>query len=304
MRFDLVDLRLFVNVVEAAGITRGAERSHLASASASARIRGLEDALGTPLLVREQRGVAPTPAGLALLRHARALLQQVESMRGELAQYASGVRGSVRILSNTAALVEFLPDALAGYLALEPDVDVDLAERPSHEILRAVVEREADIGVLADLVDAAGLETFPFRQDQLVLVVPEHHRLARRRRLAFRDVLGFDFVGLPGDSALQRHLDERALHAGRRMRVRARFPSFDAICRLVAHGAGIAVVPVTAARRCQAYLPIRPIRLTDTWALRRISLCTRRRAELPQHARDLLDYLSASGGSVERPPER
>ena len=90
MRFDLVDLRLFLFVVEAASITHGAARAGMALASASERIRLMEDSLGAPLLERNRRGVRATPAGSALVHHAQLVIQQLERMRAELSEYAEG----------------------------------------------------------------------------------------------------------------------------------------------------------------------------------------------------------------------
>ena len=115
MRFDLIDLRLVLNVAEAASITHGAERSGMALASASERIRAMEDALGVPLFDRKRRGVSPTAAGAALVEHARLVTQQLERMRGELNQFAKGLRGRIRLMSNTAATLEFLPPLLGRF---------------------------------------------------------------------------------------------------------------------------------------------------------------------------------------------
>ncbi len=206
MRFDLIDLRLFLHTIEAGSITHGAKRSNIALASASARLRGMEEALGVALLERSRRGVQPTAAGRALLHHARVVLQQLEQMRGELGAYARGLKGHVRVLSNTAALTEFLPGPLASFLAAHPNIDIDLEERLSHEIVQAVAEGLADLGIVSDAADLAGLETFPFRLDRLVLVVPRAHALAERRQLAFGEVIGCEFVGLSPGSALQDYL--------------------------------------------------------------------------------------------------
>ena len=176
MRFDLIDLRLFLHVAETGSITHGAARANLALASASARIRGMEETLGVDLLERGRRGVRPTPAGEALVHHARVVLQQLERMKGELGDYARGLKGHVRVLSNTAAMTEFLPDALATYLADHPNIDIDLEERPSYEIVQAVAQGLADLGIVADGLDLGALETFPFRLDRLVAVVPRGHR--------------------------------------------------------------------------------------------------------------------------------
>jgi DNA-binding transcriptional LysR family regulator len=301
MRFDLTDLRLFLHVSDSGSITHGAERTNLALASASARIRGMEDSLGVGLLERGRRGVRPTPAGQALVHHARVVLQQMERMKGELGDYARGLKGHVRVLSNTAAMTEFLPDPLATYLAAHPNIDIDLEERPSYEIVQAVGQGLADLGIVADGVDLAALETFPFRLDRLVLVVPRGHRLAKCRQLAFRDVVAHDFVGLGAGSALQDHIGRHAARAGRALKLRVRLRGFDAVCRMVERGVGFGIVPETAALRYKHSMAIASVRLTDPWTLRRLTICVRRFDALPAHAQRLVEHLrspiDAKGGS-------
>jgi DNA-binding transcriptional LysR family regulator len=300
MRFDLTDLRLFLNTAEAQSITHGAERTNLALASASARIRGMEELLGTSLLERRRRGVKPTPAGRALAHHARLVLQQMERMRGELAAFGSGLKARLKLLSNTAGLTEFLPEALAAYLAAHPNVDIDLEERPSAEIVPAIAEGLADIGVVADAVDMGDLGTFPFRADQLVLIAPRRHRLARRRALAFREALAEDFIGLGSGSALQDYLGVQAARAGHPLELRVRVSSFEAIARMVEQGVGVAVVPETAARRCAASMTIATVRLSDAWSLRQLTLCVRRLDALSPQAQQLVAHLRGDADSATR----
>jgi DNA-binding transcriptional LysR family regulator len=295
MRFDLVDLRLVLNVADAGNITHGAARSGLALPSASERIRDLERELGAPLFERQRRGVVPTPAGLSLIHHARLVTQQLETMRGELSDFARGLRGRVRLLSNTAATLEVLPERLGAFLAAHPKVDIEVEQRPSPEIVRAVARGRAEIGVVADAVDsAAELETFPFAEDRLVLVTPARHPLAGKRRLAFKDVLSHDTVGLPTDSALQQHLEGQAARLGATLRSRLRLPGFDALCRVVESGIGVAVVSRTAALRCRKSMAIRVVPLLDPWAHRRLRLCVKSERALPGPARALLGHLRRS----------
>ncbi len=256
-----------------------------------ARVRGMEEQAGVALLERDRRGVRPTPAGQALLHHARVVTGQVERMRGELGEYAHGLKGHVRLLANTAAMAEHLPEALAAFLAANPNVDVDLDERPSVEVARAVAEELADMGVAADHADLAGLEGYPFRTDRLVLAVPPGHALANRGRIAFAEALGSDFVGLSGDSALHQHLAGHAARTSSRMRLRVRVRGLDAACRMVALGAGVAVVPEAAARRHGA---LALVRLEDPWAERRLMVVVRRLDALPAHARRLVEGLIIS----------
>jgi len=294
MRFDLTDLRLFVHVAEAASITRGATRANMALASASARIQGMEQTLGTALLERGRRGVSLAPAGHALLHHARIVLQQVEHMRGELGAYASGLRGHVRLWCNTAALSEFLAPALAPYLAAHPNVDIDIQERPSYAITQAVIGGLADIGIVTDVADLTGLESLPFARDQLVLVASRSHRLARRRQIAYREAARYAFIGLAADNPLQEYISRHASRTGGAPKQRIQMRDFHSICQLVAQGVGLGIMPQTAAQRCRRGLPLAVVPLTDAWALRRLTICVRRLDALPAHGQQLVAHLKAS----------
>ncbi len=294
MHFDLVDLSLFRHVVEAGSITHGAERANLALAAASTRIRNMEDALGAALLVRGRQGVTPTQAGRTLVGHARTILRQSERMREDLGAYAGGLAGQIRVLSNTNALTEFLPEALSSFLASHPNVSVDLEERLSDEIVGLIAEGVADLGLVAGTVDASALETFPFRKDRFVLVVARDHPLAKRAKTTLAQVLDYDFVGLDRASALQRFLSDKAARVGRPLRLRVQLRSFDAVCRLVECNVGIGIVPETTARRVAKTMAIAVVVLTDTWAVREMTICIRRFAELPPYARQLVEHLRAA----------
>jgi DNA-binding transcriptional LysR family regulator len=293
MRFDLTDLSLFRHVVEAGSITHGAERANLALAAASTRIRHMEEALGAPLLLRARHGVTPTQAGRTLLQHARTMLAQAERLREDLGAYAGGLAGQVRVLSNTNALTEFLPEALSSFLASHPNVSVDLEERLSDEIVGLIAEGVGDIGIVAGTVDSGGLTTYPFRRDRFVLVVARDHPLARRSKVGFAEVLDHDFVGLDRASALQRFLASKANLSGRPLRLRVQLRSFDAVCRLVECNVGVGVVPASTARRAAKGMAIKAVDLTDPWALRDLTICVRDFDALPPYARQLVEHMRA-----------
>lgn len=293
MGFDLTDLNLFLHVAEAGSITAGAARAHLSLASASARILALEDSLGAQLFTRARRGVEPTAAGRELIRHARAVTSQVERLRAELGRFAGGLRGSVRLWCNTAALTEHLPAPLGSFLARHPEVDVELRERPSREIAQALRRGEADIGVLTDAAAPPGFEAAPFRADRIVLVAGAGHPLAGRRSVSFAAALDHPFVCLSEDSALQKHLEHHAAQAGKRFRCRVRVRTFEAVCLLAGMNAGIGAVPLTAALRSPEAANIRRIILSDEFASRRLAVCARSFEALTAHARSLAEALMA-----------
>lgn len=296
MRFDLVDLRLFSNVAQSASITEGAARSNMALSSASARIRGMEKTLGAALLDRNRRGVTLTPAGRALARHAQVILQQIEHMNGELGDFAQGVKGHVKLMANSSALSEFLPETLADFLTAHPNIDIDVEERPSYEMVDAISHGLADAAIVSDAVDHGDLETFPFGADPLAIVVPDGHRLAGRQTVAFRTILDEDLVGLAHSSALQQYLDHQAVQLGRRLELRVRVNGFEAVGRIVERGVGIGIVPESAAIRCRKTMALHVVPLSDKWARRQLLICVRRLRDLPPHAQRLIDHLSVKAG--------
>ena len=292
MHFDLIDLRLFLHTAECGNITAGARRSHLSLPAASARIRAMEASLGTPLLERNRRGVQPTPAGQALLQHARLIGQQVERLQFDLAHYAKGQQGQVRLLCNTAALTEYLPELLASYLADNPGISVDVQELPSLRIVQAITQGMADLGIISTAAPSAHLQTLPFRDDPLVLVTPLDHPLAAAPAPSFIDCLAHGHVGLGANSALALYLEEQALREGHRMQVRVRAEGFDGVIRMVAGGAGIGVVPLASVQRWQGVLPMHWVALREDWANRRLLLCARDFAGLPGYTAGLVERLT------------
>ncbi|WP_427024026.1 LysR substrate-binding domain-containing protein [Aureimonas ureilytica] len=296
MRFDIPDLRLFLAVVDAGSITHGAGAANLSLAAASERLRDMEAASGVPLLLRNRRGVVPTRAGDTLAHHARLVLRQVGAMQAELSDHARGFRGSVRVLANSAAIVGFLPERLGLFLARHPGTDIDLAERPSPDIVKAVAGGLAEIGIVSDAADTSGLDTQPFAIDRLVLVAPRDHPLAGAGRVAFAEVATEPMIGF--DGALQVQLRDQAERVGVRLRPRVLLRTFDGVARMVADGAGIAVMPEFAARRARRSMPLASLRLTDPWATRRLLLCTRATDGLDPLAVSLVHHLASAAGSA------
>jgi DNA-binding transcriptional LysR family regulator len=291
MRFDLVDLQLFIAVADSRSITRGADRSHLALASASARIKGLEEALGVKLFKRGRRGVELTAAGESLLDHARLVIHNVEAMRGDLARFATGITANVLLLANTSGLSEHLPKALASFLRAHPDINVDVEEHESVDIAAAIVAGAADLGFAAEHALPDHLERFTFNEDRLTLVTAKKGPFASRRQIDFQELASSNFVGLTNTAALQAHISRHAARLGIRLHVRARLRDFDAICRMVAAGVGVAVVPEAAAKRFARVMPIAAVRIRDGWANRRLVICARSFKSLPRPAKLLVDHL-------------
>jgi len=290
MHFDFRDLELFVAVAEAGSIAKAAERAHTVASAVSKRLSELETQFGTALLVRGAKGVELTSAGHVLLVKARALLYQAEQLEQELQQYAAGVRGQVRVFANISSIVEFLPNALASFLKLHPEIHVQLEEHVSSSIAQAVADNRADLGIVSELPAINGLITVPFRADELVVVVQPEDPLAAQAQLSFQQIVERAFVGLHAESSLHHLLTRAAADTGKQLNLRIQVTSFDAACAMVAAGLGISIVPRAASTPYLQSLRLVSLPLAETWARRQLFLCTRS-GELHAAARLLLTHL-------------
>jgi DNA-binding transcriptional LysR family regulator len=292
-RIDLTSLQLFVAVCELGSIGKAAEREFIAASAVSKRLSDLEATLDTPLLYRHTRGVDLTPAGESLLHHARSVLFSLEKMQGELSEYADGVRGHVRVHASISAIVQFLPEDLGAFIRQHAEVKIDLEEHLSTEVVRAVQEGAADLGICNTADGSGALQALPYRQDRLVMIVPRGHALGARDAIAFEDSLDFDHVGLHSNSSIYLAMRHAAAQAGRTIKLRIHVTGLDAMCRMIDNGLGVGVMPQRAFALMHGVGALESIALTNDWAARHIELVARDFSSLPVTARLLVDHLTA-----------
>ena len=290
---DPKTLRLFVAVCDHENIARAAEQEHIEPSAISKRIAQLEADLGTPLLLRARRGVQPTPAGLALLEHARNVLFTLGRIATDIAAFGSGVKGHVRIVATASAIAESLLDDLASFMRRPENrnIQVDIEERFSRDLVRQIREGSASLGVCWDSIALDGIEHRPYRRDRLALAVHPEHPLARRKTLRFEQTLAYEHVGLPPSTAVHTMLQRAAAKAGQPLVYRVIVSNFDAAFRVVAANLGISVVPVEVGAPLAARSGIKIIALSDSWAQRRFIVCFRSFEGLQAPAQRLVEHL-------------
>ena len=297
-RIDLTSLQLFVAVCELGSIGKAAEREFIAASAVSKRLSDLEAALGTALLYRHARGVGLSPAGESLLHHARSVLFSLEKMQGELSEYADGVRGHVRVYASMSAIVQFLPEDLGSFIRSHPEVKIDLEEHLSTEVVRAVAEGAADLGICntaSGIVSSTSeLQSLPYRTDKLVLIVPAGHALQAQGAIYFESALSYDQVGLHANSSIYIAMQQAAAKVGRTIKLRIHVTGLDAMCRMIHNGLGLGVMPQRAFELMQGVGELASIELLDDWAARRIDLVARDFSTLPLTARLLVEHLTAT----------
>lgn len=298
MRYDLVTLKIFVAVAECGNLTQAAEREHLAVSAVSKRIGDLEARVETPLLQRLPRGVRLTPAGQSLLHHARQVLQLIDRMDAELSEFATGLKGHVRVVAVASALNQFLPEEIESFLSRNPGVRISLEERTGKAVVQAVATGSADLGVVAAQTPCPGLTAMAYHTDRLALGVPPRHPLARRRRVRFADALNYPFVGPHGDSSLAQLMAHGARACGKAIEQRVQASSFDTMCRLVQTRLGITLLPERVLAPHVAAGRIRMVRLDEVWARRPLAIVVRDPDGTSHITRALIEHLRRSAAEA------
>jgi DNA-binding transcriptional LysR family regulator len=291
MKFDLTDLRIFVSAVDGGSLSSAAAQNNIVVAAVSTRLRRLEMAFNLELFERTGRGIKPTLAGDMLARHARKVLDEARKVEVELDAFAEGRGGSVRLLSNTNMLSEHMPRILGAFLRDNPDIHVSVKDKPSLEVVNLLRNGEADIGIVASSADMTGLERWRFVPDRLVLIVPEGSSL--EGAVPYSTILDHPVIALQEKVALSQFLRRLANELGRRPNIRMRAENFEALCCVVESGAGLGIIPESAARRYGRDMSFRTVQIADAWAERELYLCVRSETQLPGYARKLLAHLLA-----------
>lgn len=287
---DFITIELIAAAAQEGSISRAAERTHLALAAASRRISDFERRVGMRVFERQARGVRVVAAAEPLLMRIQALLAGLGSLSGAVEDIHQGVTDHLRLLANSSVIAEFLPDLLARFTAAHPHVRIEVEELSSSEIVQAVIERRGSVGALWADVGTRGLVATPFGEDELVLVVPRQHALARRRAVRFAETLHFDYVLFEPASPLYLWLTREAGRLGSLLKGRIQVRGLDAVCRMVEAGLGIGVVPRRAAESFAKSMRIALVNLREPWVRREFCIVYRSADELAPVERKFLSF--------------
>jgi DNA-binding transcriptional LysR family regulator len=295
---ELRQLRYFVALAEELNFTRAAAREHIAQPALSQQIRRLEDEVGLALVERTTRRVALTDAGTALVARARRIVAEVDSAHDEM-QRLSGVQtGRVTVgVMHTMGPVD-ISTALATFHARHPGVELTVREQSSEELADMLRVDELDLAFLSvtERIESHGLGLQQLVCEELVVVLPGHHRLAKRPRVHMSELSEEEFVSYREGARLRELLVSAAHDAGYEPRVKLESNESGRIRRLVAHGLGVAILPRSDAEAPGAEIAIAA--LAGPALTRDITLAWRKER---RHAPAALEFLELARHSYADP---
>ncbi|ENX18413.1 hypothetical protein F895_00028 [Acinetobacter sp. CIP 64.2] len=291
MRFDFFDLQLVLHIISTGSLTKGAERSAISLQAASERIKKLELYFDTPLFIRHSNGLELTTAGHALAEHARRLMKQKAVLEHDMQRFRQQQPEALTLWCNSSAQSEYLPPLLPQYLMLHPTINLDLHEAESSEIVEALTQGIARLGLVSSFFDTQHLHTQEFASDPLVLICPAEHALAQQAALNLIEALNYGFIGLMPHHSLQQSIETQAKLLGFNIQYRLRLPNFAAIAEVVAKGVGIAIMPARAAQRLQADYAFHTVQLLGAWANRKLLLAAQDFSQLPLGYQQFAEFL-------------
>jgi DNA-binding transcriptional LysR family regulator len=278
---ELHQLRYLVAVAEEGGFTRAAAREHVAQPGISAQVARLERELGHVLFDRSARGVRLTPAGEAVLPHARAALAAVTAVRDTADELAGLLRGRVAVGVVRGGGVVDLPALLGAFHRAHPGVAIRLVEDATDALLDGLRSGDLDLAWVGRHGDPPpDLEVDVVLDVPLVAVPPPGVPLGATVTAA--ELAEHPVIALPVGAGVRAALDRAAADVGVVLRPALEAGSPPVLLDLARQGLGVAVVPAPAVAGREDAVPLVP----EVWA--RIDLARRRDAPLGPAARALL----------------
>jgi DNA-binding transcriptional LysR family regulator len=242
MALNLHHLRIFAAVLEHRGFTRASAALHLSQPAVSKAVRELERHTGMRLLERGTRSLAPTDAGALLYERARELFGAERAAEEDLRALRGLERGRLHVAASTTIATYLLPPLLARFHAAHPGIRLRVTSVNTRRVARLLVDRRADIALVEGPVDHPRIEVHPWRDDELVVVVPAAHPLAQRRRPPLAALAGVPFIVRERGSGT-RVVAEAALAAqGFTPSETIELGGNEAITRAVAAGLGVTII--------------------------------------------------------------
>jgi DNA-binding transcriptional LysR family regulator len=292
MRYNLITLDLFLCASKNKSLVKAAKEKNIVVSAVSKRILDLEKSVGVDLFYRKKSGVELTPAGLEMQKHCTEIFNSINKMDESIKEYSLISSGIVRVTANSSSITQFLPEDLATFSKKFPKIKIKLKEKTSSEVISSVKESLTDIGVFSEHVEnTERLRVIDYKNDTLVLVVPEYHPLVSNLTVKIKDFIEFEMVGLEKGSSLQAMIDKQVQKQNLKIKKKLETVSFEGIRGMVEAGLGIAVLPIGAIKPYLKSSKLKTINIDENWAERSIKIAIKNDDSIGKAGALLLNHL-------------
>ncbi|OGL28712.1 MAG: hypothetical protein A3G97_03065 [Candidatus Rokubacteria bacterium RIFCSPLOWO2_12_FULL_69_21] len=289
-------LRTFMTVAKREGISKATEELALTQSAVSRQIQSLEESLGVELFVRRGRSLSMTEAGRILLEYGARTFQVLAEAREAIDGLRGLVRGHLRISAASTIGIYMLPETLGEFKALHAGIEISLSITNKEQVLRQLAAGTADLGFVGPPLRSPDLVQEEYVEDELVLIVSPHHRLARRATVPARELGEEVFVLREKGSGTREIMEEELRGAGLSLRHAMELGSTEAIKEAVAANLGVSVVSTHTIRQEVLLGRVCAVRIADLDLRRQIYLVHPRRTPLSPVAEAFRRFLLARGG--------
>ncbi|MHB2266507.1 LysR family transcriptional regulator [Aliihoeflea sp. PC F10.4] len=281
--FDPVTARLVLALARDGSIAKTSERENIAPSAVSRRIADIEARMGIVLFDRSATGVALTSAGVTYAEGCRRIFREIADLHTSMAGFAAGSKGQLRIASSSSALSGRLPELLAHYTRLNPDVELDIREMPGQATLTALADAQVDLAIFADNYDFSAFDAEIFEDDDVWVITSPDHPLAARimcgEPVTFEEAVVHEVVGVHHTGALDRLINDAARKVGQTLGERVNVESFPSLVRMVEAGFGIGFIR-NSSIHLLAGTDLVHAALTEKWAERKLLIARRKRTSV------------------------
>jgi DNA-binding transcriptional LysR family regulator len=284
-------LYLYRDVVAAGSFSSGAANRRVSQSAASQTVRQLEHELGVKLIDRTQRPFTVTPEGRKFFEASIQLIGQYEKARAEIGRQRESVEGTARVAVIYSVGLQDMGYYTQRFNARYPHAKIRMAFLHPREVVEAVVNDTADIGILSFPPSLRSLEVVAWREEPMVFVCEPAHRLARKRLVLARDLVSEKFIAFDKNLAIRKAIDKALRRRGVRVDVAMEFDNIETIKQAIVTQPGVGILPRPSVsqeieRGAMAAVPIEMVEL-----VRPIGIIHRRGKLLNPAAAKLLEFL-------------
>lgn len=263
--------RTYVKVVETQNLSRTAEEFGLSQPAVTKQIQALEDNYGVLLLERSGRKLKTTEAGEALYYCARDIIKAMDKANKTMEELSKSRKGSLCLGASTIPGQYILPAIIKKFKDKHPAVSISMDIADTEKIFNKVVERELDVGIVGGWINNRKIEGFEWFRDELVLIVPQDHKLASFTKVKVERMAPERWIFREKGSGTQKALEDLLLRNGikkENLNVFMEAGSTEAVIASVESDMGISVISGWAARALDPARKVRTIKIDDPNAVR------------------------------------